>query len=134
MASRIVPWFRLKIGQSDADLNAGGLDAELVVVAGHGLHLDVGDRLDALAPHHDLVATDLRKGRLNLRAMVQQLGQGPVETQRDDLGLERLRVQRRRPELGRADERDQLFPIAAEVDSPPSAAPPSRGAPARGPG
>src|SRR5262249_28279973 len=56
--------------QRDADLHAGRLHAELVVITGDGLHLDVRDRLDALATDHDLIAADLRQRRLDLGAVV----------------------------------------------------------------
>ena len=106
------PLVPVEEGQREADLHARGLDAELVVVTGHGLHEDIRDRLDPFASHHDLIATDLREGRLDLGAAVEQIGQSPVEIERADLGLQRPGIQRRRPQLRRADHGDQFLPVA----------------------
>ena len=68
--------------QRNAHLDArGGEIVELVVAADDGLHCDVRDRLDALAPDHDLAAADLGQGRLDLGAAVEQIGQSGVEVQ-----------------------------------------------------
>ena len=95
------PLIAVEDGEDEADLDPGGLDAELVVVAGHGLQQDVRDRLDPLAMHHDLVAADLRERSLDLGAAMEQVGQGPVEIQGDDLGLQRRGIHHRRPQLRR---------------------------------